>query len=49
MMKFANKKQIQRLYREQIRMKKDQDHNFIETIIIILVVAIFIFINLNIS
>ncbi|MGE7625021.1 hypothetical protein ACQKMD_18930 [Viridibacillus sp. NPDC096237] len=43
-MKFANKKQIQRLYREQIRNKKDQDYNFLETIILIVIVAFFIII-----
>ncbi|MEK4759769.1 hypothetical protein MHH85_05850 [Viridibacillus sp. FSL E2-0187] len=44
-MKFANKKQVQRLYREQIRNKKDQDYNFLETIILIVIVAFFIYFN----
>ncbi|MGE7837706.1 hypothetical protein [Viridibacillus arvi] len=44
-MKFANKKQVQRLYREHIRNKKDQDYNFLETIILIVIVAFFIYFN----
>ncbi|WP_397538993.1 hypothetical protein [Rummeliibacillus pycnus] len=44
-MKFGNKKQIQKLYREQIRNKREKEISFIEMIFMILMVAILIFIN----
>ncbi|HWI47725.1 MAG TPA: hypothetical protein VNU45_05810 [Rummeliibacillus sp.] len=44
-MKFGNKKQIQKLYREQIRNKREKEISFIEMIFMILMVAVLIFIN----
>ncbi|MFJ8261158.1 hypothetical protein ACIQ4I_04235 [Rummeliibacillus sp. NPDC094406] len=44
-MKFGNKKQIQKLYREQIRNKREKEISFIEMIFMTLMVAILIFIN----
>ncbi|MGG0655424.1 hypothetical protein [Rummeliibacillus pycnus] len=44
-MKFGNKKQIQKLYREQMRNKKEKDLSFIEMIFMLLTVALLIFIS----
>lgn len=44
-MKYANKKQIQKLYREQIQQKKKQQTIFIETLIIMIIVGIIIAIS----
>ncbi|WP_170061430.1 hypothetical protein [Rummeliibacillus pycnus] len=44
-MKFGNKKQIQKLYREQMRYKKEKEISFIEMIFMILIVAVLVFIG----
>lgn len=39
-MKFGNKKLIQKLYREQMREKREQEINYVEMIFLILIVAV---------
>ena len=38
-MKYGNKKLIQKLYKEQMRSKREKELNFVEMILLVLVVA----------
>lgn len=38
-MKYGNKKLIQKLYKEQMRSKREKELNFVEMILMVLVVA----------